>query len=86
MTPLTEYYECSKAMSSMKLTQSTLSESLSRFRKISKAFQLLRYFLLEHGDLGAVLDYRADSLVSQACHLFNLLSVPDRRCVSRIEK
>jgi hypothetical protein len=46
------------------------------FRKVSEGFQLLGDLLLEHSDLSAVLHYRANSLVSQARHLFDLLPVP----------
>lgn len=66
-------------------THSTPFESWTCFRKVSKTFQLLRDFLLEHGDLGAVPDYSPNSLISQAPHFFNLLPVADYRSVSRRE-
>lgn len=57
----------------------SLSRSLPRFSKFSKAFQLLRNFFLEHRDICAIFDYGANGFVPQARHLFNLLSIPGRK-------
>jgi len=60
---------------------------LSRFRNVSEVFQLLRNSLLEHGDLGAAFHYGTDGLVSQACHLFDLFSIPEcKKATSSDEK
>ena len=45
-------------------------------REVSEVFQLLRGHLLEHGHLGTILDYSANSLFLQARNLLHLFPVP----------